>query len=51
MGAGGDHERGVGVAEVVEAKARQTGAADCGAEDAVAEVVVVQELAARRSED
>ena len=38
MRTGGDHQRGVRVAQVVEAKARQTGAADRGAEYAVAEL-------------
>src|SRR5207247_2248621 len=41
VGAGGDHQRGVGVAEVVEAEAGQLRASYGGAEDAVAEVVVV----------
>src|SRR6266542_4025291 len=45
--AGGDHQRGVGVTQVMEAQAGQTGAADSGAEDAVAEVVVIEQLAAR----
>jgi hypothetical protein len=49
--AGGDHERGVGVPQVVEPQAGQPGAADGEAEDAVAEVVVVEDLAARRGED
>lgn len=51
MGAGGDHQRGVGVAQVVEAEAGQLRAADGGAEDAVAEVVVVQDRALGRGED
>src|SRR6266508_3145578 len=51
MGAGGDHQRGVGVAQVVEAEAGELRAADGRAEDAVAEVVVVEELTARRGED
>jgi hypothetical protein len=33
MGAGGDHEGGVGVPEVVEAEWREPGAADGGPED------------------
>ncbi|HZO95769.1 MAG TPA: hypothetical protein VFB42_00200 [Gaiellaceae bacterium] len=48
---GGDHQRGVGVAEVVEAEAGQLRAADGRREDAVAEVVVVQDVAFRRGED
>ncbi len=51
MCAGGDHHRGVGVAQVVEAETRQLRAPDRGPEDAVAEVVVVEHLAARRRED
>jgi hypothetical protein len=47
----GDHQRGVGVAEIVEAEAGQTGAADGRPEDTVAEVVVIQDLAAGRRED
>ena len=50
MRAGGDHQRRVGVAEVVEAEAGQLRAADGRAEDAVAEVVVVQDRALRRGE-
>jgi hypothetical protein len=51
VGSGGDHECGVGVAEVMEAQADQPGATDGGAEEAVAEVVLVQHLAARRREN
>jgi hypothetical protein len=43
--AGRDHQRRVGVAKVVEAEAGQLRAANGRAEDAVAEVVVVQDLA------
>jgi hypothetical protein len=49
--AGGDHQRGVGVAQVVEVQAVELRAADGGPEDAVAEVVVAQEPALRRRED
>ena len=51
MGAGGDHQRGVGVAEVVEAQTYLTGATDRRAEDAVAKVVVVEHESAGRRED
>ena len=51
MRAGSDHQRGVRVAQVVEAQASEPRSADGWAEDAVAEVVVVQQLAARRGED
>lgn len=46
-----DHQRGVRVAKVVEAGAGLLRAADGGTEDALAEVVVVQDLALRRRED
>ncbi|HWQ24820.1 MAG TPA: hypothetical protein VNK94_12005 [Gaiellaceae bacterium] len=49
--AGRDHQRRVGVAEVVEAEAGELGAADGGREDAVAEVVVVEQLAVRRGKN
>ncbi|MCZ7589954.1 MAG: hypothetical protein M5U27_14070 [Gaiella sp.] len=49
--AGRDHQCGVGVAEVVEAEAGQLRAADGRPEYAVAEVVVVEDFAARRWED
>ncbi len=49
--AGGDHERGVGVPQVVEAKADQLRPAYGGCEDAVSEVVVVQDVTVRRGED
>src|SRR5581483_2228167 len=49
--AGGHHEGGVGVAQVVEAEADELRASDGGREDAVAEVVVVQDVTVRRGED
>src|SRR5829696_8451069 len=51
MGAGGDHERGVGVAEVVEAKWRKLGAADRRPEDPRHEVVLAPDRPAGRWED
>ncbi|HET8742822.1 MAG TPA: hypothetical protein VFM41_09390 [Gaiella sp.] len=46
--AAGDHQRGVGVAQIVEAEAGQLRAADGGREDAVAEVVVIQDFTVRQ---
>ena len=45
MGAGGDHQCGVGVPQVVEPHGAESASADGGSEDAVAEVVVVEDLA------
>jgi hypothetical protein len=43
----GDHQRRIGAAEVVETQTDETAPANGASEGAVAEVVVVEELAAR----
>jgi hypothetical protein len=51
MRPGGNHQRGVGVAKIVGAEAGEPASSDGGPEDAMAEVVVVEELTARGGED